>query len=82
MAAVPEMGATLPPNAIGKDYPADGRWVALTPSRTGIRVSFGGYLGLTIGWVEGVEVNLLGAVIGLDFLHPGVKLPALGRIGV
>ena len=47
-----------------------------------MRLNAGGYFGLTIGWVEGLEVNILGAVVGLDFLHPGIKLPALGRIGV
>ena len=82
MASVPEIGATLPSIAIGKDYPIDDRFVALTPSRTGVRLSLGGYLGLTVGWVEGIEVNVLGGVVGLDIRRPGIKLPALGRIGV
>ena len=82
MAAVPEMRATLPPNAIGKDFPADGRWIAPTPSRTGFRLSFGGYLGLTLGWVEGVELNILGGVIGCDIRRPAIKLPGVGRIGL
>jgi hypothetical protein len=30
----------------------------------------GGYLGLTIGWVEGLEINFLGAVVGLDIRRP------------
>ena len=79
--AVPESGAVLPPTAIGKDFPVDGRILAPTPSRTGIRVSFGGYLGLTVGWVEGFELNLMGGVIGLDLRRPALKLPAIGRIG-
>ena len=82
LAAVPESGAVLPPTAIGKDYPVDGRILALTPSRTGLRLSLGGYVGLTLGWVEGIEVNLFGGVIGLDLRRPGIKLPAVGRIGV
>ena len=82
MNAVPEMGASLPPTAVGKDFPYDGRWIGLTPSGTGIRLNIGGYAGLTVAWVEGVEVNLLGAVVGLDLRRPGLKLPALGRIGV
>ncbi len=82
MSAVPEMRASLPPTAIGKDFPYDGRWIGLTPSGTGFRINAGGYVGLTLGWVEGLEVNVLGAVVGLDLRHPGVKLPALGRIGV
>ncbi|MDB5572017.1 MAG: hypothetical protein JWN93_3200 [Hyphomicrobiales bacterium] len=82
MAAAPEMQATLPPNAVGKDYPHDGRWAGLTPSRTGVRLSLGGYAGLTLGWVEGLEVNLLGAVAGVDVRRPAIKLPAFGRIGM
>jgi hypothetical protein len=39
LAAVPELRATLPPTAIGKDYPYDDRWIGLTPSRTGFRLS-------------------------------------------
>ena len=82
LAAVPESGAVLPPTAIGKDYPADGRLVSLTPSRTGVRLSAGGYLGLTVAWVEGIEINILGGVIGLDVRRPGLKLPAVGRVGL
>jgi hypothetical protein len=37
---------------------------------------------LKVGWVEGVEVNVLGLVAGLDLRHPAVKLPGFGRIGV
>jgi hypothetical protein len=82
MAAVPGLRASLPPTAIGKDFPYDGRWAALTPSQTGIRFNAGGYAGVTLGWVEGLELNILGAVAGLDFRRPALKLPGLGRIGV
>lgn len=82
MASVPRIATNLPPTAIGKDYPYDGRWYGLTPSGTGLRVTLGGYAGLTVGWAEGVEINILGAVWGLDIRRPAVKLPALGRIGV
>ena len=82
MSAVPGITASLPPTAIGKDFPYDGRRVGITPSGTGLRLNLGGYLGLTIGWVEGVEVNVLGAVWGIDVRRPAIKLPALGRIGV
>jgi Protein of unknown function (DUF3750) len=81
MAAAPELRATLPPTAIGKDFPYDGDMFGLTPSRTGIRVTLGGYLGLTVGWVEGIEINLLGAVFGLDLRRPAIKMPGLGRLG-
>ena len=81
ISAVPGMLAALPPTAVGKDFPIDRRWIGRTPSNTGVRVNLGGYAGLTIGWVEGIEVNILGAVAGIDFRRPAVKLPGLGRLG-
>jgi hypothetical protein len=80
--AVPELKAVLPPAAIGKDYPYRGGWCGLTPSRTGLFVSLGGYLGLTVGWVEGIELNFFGAILGLDIRRPALKLPGLGRLDV
>ena len=82
MAAVPEIRATLPPTAIGKDYPVDGRLIGPTPSCTGVRAGLGGYLGLTVGWIEGIEFNIFGGVIGFDLRRPAIKLPAIGRIGL
>jgi hypothetical protein len=82
MQAVPDIKATLPATAIGKDFPYNGRWVGLTPSKTGVRVNLGGYLGFTIGWYEGVELNLLGAVTGIDVRRPALKLPGVGRLGL
>jgi hypothetical protein len=80
--AVPELRAVLPPTAIGKDYPYSGEWIGLTASRTGFYASLSGYLGLTLGWVEGLELNFFGAVLGLDIRRPAVKLPGIGRLGV
>jgi len=80
--AVPELRAVLPPTAIGKDFPYSGRWAGITASGTGLYASLSGYLGMTIGWVEGVEINFLGAVLGLDIRRPALKLPGIGRLGV
>ena len=80
--AVPGLGATLPATAIGKDYPYDGRWIRLTPSGTGVAVTLGGYVSMTAGWVEGVEVSIGGAVAGFDLRRPAMVLPGLGRIGM
>ena len=82
MDGVPEMRTALPPTAIGKDFPYDGRWFGITPSGTGVRINLGGYFGLTAGWVEGLEINLLGAVAGLDLRRPGIKLPGMGKFGI
>ncbi len=82
MDSVPEIRTALPPTAIGKDYPYDGRWMRPTASGTGVRLSLDGYLGVTFAWVEGVEINILGAAAGLDVRRPAIKLPGLGRFGV
>ena len=79
--AVPELGLALPPNAIGRDY-RPGFYAGLTDSRTGIEINVAGLASLKVGWVEGVEINLLGLVAGLDLRHPAIKLPGYGRIGV
>ena len=81
LAAVPELQVALPPTAIGKDFPWSGEAFGWTPSGTGLRATLGGYLGLTVGWVEGVEVNFLGAVFGIDVRRPALKLPGIGRLG-
>jgi hypothetical protein len=78
--AVPELGVTLPPTAIGKDF-RPGPFVGWTDSGTGIEASLWGVLGLKIGWVEGIELNVLSLVAGLDVRHPAVKLPGFGRLG-
>jgi len=79
--AVPELGVTLPPNAVGRDF-RDGFYAGRTDSGTGAEINLWGLAAVKVGWVEGVEVNLLGLVAGLDLRHPGVKLPGFGRIGI
>lgn len=79
--AVPELRVSLPPNAVGRDF-RNGFYAGLSDSRTGIEISLYGVAGLKLGWVEGIEIDLLGLVAGLDLRHPGVKLPGFGRIGI
>ena len=79
---VPELRLNLPSTAIGKDYLAGGAPVGLAPSGTGGQVSLLGLLGITTAWDEGLEVNVLGLVFGLDVRRPALKLPAIGRLGV
>ncbi len=79
--SVPELAVTLPPNAVGKDF-RDGAYAGRTDSGTGIEASLYGLLGIKLGWVEGVELNFLGLVAGVDLRHPAVKLPGFGRIGM
>jgi hypothetical protein len=37
---------------------------------------------VTVGWIEGIELNFFGAVLGLDIRRPALKLPGLGRFGL
>ncbi len=79
--AVPEMRAVMPPHAIGRDF-RDAPYLGRTDSGTGIEANLYGLLGVKAGWVEGLEVNFLGLVAGLDIREPALKLPAFGRIGL
>lgn len=81
---VPDLKVALPNNAIGKDWLYDKNGVkffALSESKTGVQFSFYGMLGITLGLVEGIEINLLGLSYGIDFVHPAIKLPGVGRVG-
>jgi len=79
--AVPELGVVLPPNAVGRDF-RPGFYAGQTDSRTGVELNLWGAVDIKIGWVEGLELNLLGLVAGIDVRHPAIKLPGYGRIGV
>jgi Protein of unknown function (DUF3750) len=79
--AAPELEVAMPPEAIGKDFRADGTVFGLTESGTRIEMSLFGLLGLKVGRAEGIEVNFLTLVAGLDARRPALKVPAFGRIG-
>jgi hypothetical protein len=78
--AIPEAGVALPANAIGRDF-RPWPYLGLTDSGTGVELSAWGVLGVKLGWVEGIELNVLGLVAGLDLRNPGLKLPAFGNVG-
>ena len=80
--SVPELNAELPPTAIGKDFLPNGQLAGMAPSGTGVQLSLGGLLGFTLARDEGVELNLLGLVFGVDPLDLAIKLPGIGRIGL
>src|SRR5471032_3037494 len=71
--AVPELRVALPPNAVGRDY-RGGFYAGLTDSGTGAELNLWGVADIKAGWVEGIEVNLLGLVAGIDLRYPGLKL--------
>jgi len=79
---VPELGVSLPSNAVGKDFLPSGGVFAAAPSGSGFQVSLYGLLGILFATREGLEVNLLGLSFGIDAVRPALKLPALGRLGM
>jgi hypothetical protein len=74
--------AELPPAAVGKDYLGPGFAVTDAPSGTGYTVSLAGIAGLTAAWREGLEINLCGAIVGIDPDDLAVKLPSLGTVSL
>jgi hypothetical protein len=79
---VPALAMEMPAHAVGKDWIANGIPIAAAPSRTGVQLSLFGLLGLTGALDEGIEVNLLGLVVGIDPMDLAIKLPGIGRIGL
>ena len=79
---VPELGAVLPPHAVGRDYLPDGDFVHLDSDWRDLHVTLRGLVGFSAGLRSGFEVHFLGLVAGLDFANPGIKIPALGRVGI
>src|SRR5215475_5809005 len=78
--AAPELEIAMPPEAIGKDYRIDGALLGRSASGTGVEASLYGLIGIKVGMVEGIELNVLSLVAGLDALRPALKIPAFGRI--
>lgn len=72
--------AELSPVAVGKDYLGPGLQMARAPSDTGYTISVSGYVGATLAWDEGFEIQLIGSTIGIDPDDLAVKLPALGKL--
>jgi hypothetical protein len=79
--AVPELGLTLPPTAIGKDFLVNGDVVGVPPSGVGVQFSLWGLAGFTLAPREGIEVNLLGLSVGIGLEPLGLKLPGVGHLG-
>ncbi|MBT9368715.1 DUF3750 domain-containing protein [Rhizobium sp. CSW-27] len=80
--SVPDLGAVLPPHAVGRDYLPEGPFFAIDPDGRDLHLTLAGLIGLSAGWRSGLEVHFLGLVAGLDLTRPGLKIPAIGRIGI
>jgi hypothetical protein len=77
---VPELKLDLPSSAIGKDYLLNGHIISTPPSGTGFQISVFGLFGILASQVEGIEINFLGLVSGINLLEPAIKLPGIGKI--
>lgn len=80
--AVPELRFAVPGHAIGRDWLPWWKPVARTPSGTGVQLSLFGVAGVAVGWEEGLELNVLGLVLGVDPKHLAIKLPGIGSVGL
>lgn len=78
---VPGLALDLPPIALGKDYLGLTTIFASSPSGTGYQFSLFGALGIMAARKEGLELNVLGFIFGVDPSAPALKVPGVGRIG-
>ena len=78
--AIPELHLILTSTAVGKDFVPIRETVTRTPSGDGIQISLYGVLGVLAGRDEGLEINVLGLVTGIDFARPALKFPGIGRV--
>jgi len=78
---IPGLRLVLPANAIGKDYLGKGEFFARSPSGTGLQLSWSGWVGVLVGWKEGIEIQILALTIGIDPLGLAISLPGIGRLG-
>ncbi len=79
---LPELGADLPPTAIGKDFLGNGLSFGPPPSGRGLQLSLHGLAGLLLSWEEGLEINLLGLSAGVDPFDLALRLPGLGKLSL
>lgn len=78
---VPELRLVLPGNAMGKDFLPQGKIFAKAPSGTGYQISLFGLLAILLAKEEGLEVNILGFVFGVNPWKIFLDWPMIGRIG-
>lgn len=79
LSAVPELKASTPPEAVGRNFPT-GRWIGRTAAG-GFRATLGGFAGITLGLRDGVEIDMLGLVAGVRFADFAILLPGFGAVG-
>ncbi len=80
--SVPELGVVLPPDAVGRDYLPKGKLFQIDADGRDLHATLYGLAGISAGVRSGLELHFFGLVAGFDFANPGIKIPALGRIGI
>ncbi|MBK0035019.1 DUF3750 domain-containing protein [Erwinia sp. S43] len=78
---VPDLQLDMPANAVGKDFRSLLNPIGLPPSGRGLQVSLLGLAGVTLGAEEGIEINILGLNLGLEFAPLRPRLPFIGGMG-
>lgn len=79
---VPEFGAVLPPNAVGRDFRPGIVSFDVTPDWSDVHATLGGIVGFAAGRLSGLELHFAGLVAGIDLARPALKVPALGRVAL
>lgn len=77
---IPDLQIALPSNAVGKDFLPNNQFFAPAVSHTGYQFSLFGIVGITVAKEEGLEINFLGMVYGINPYKLSIKLPAIGEI--
>ncbi|CTQ57826.1 hypothetical protein LA5095_01307 [Roseibium album] len=76
---IPGLAAATPSTAIGRDFPADGRWIGRRKNGA-LFATLGGYFGVVAGGGRGLEINFLGLVAGINPGALEVAIPAFGAL--
>jgi hypothetical protein len=79
---IPELHVPMPANAVGKDFLTQGKIWSPAVSHTGYQFSLFGIVGITLAKEEGLEINFLGLVYGMNPYHLSIKLPCIGEISL
>lgn len=76
---VPALKLVMPPTALGKDY-LGMHFFAKAPSGTGYQISIFGMMGIMLAKEEGLEINFLGLVFGVNPQRLAIVLPGIGDL--
>ncbi|MGA1152978.1 MAG: DUF3750 domain-containing protein, partial [bacterium] len=76
---VPELRVTLPPTAIGKDFPL-GFWIQPTTGGKGLQLTLWGIFGISIGIEEGLRLQWFALEFGLNPWKGELYWPGIGTL--